>query len=235
MIKVRLSGTRDSLFLTLVWTGCPLGKWGRDCEMDCKCQNGATCDPFDGNCMCTRGWTGVYCDQKCLPNRYGQDCAEECRCRNGGSCHHISGECHCASGYTGPLWVPNFVDYHCRWHLSENLVYITARKYLSAFIYTFFKKVFPEEFCFKNNNSETKMYLTRLVSIIDDRYCVVQMRRFVSDGQAWPGMQIGVSLSERWILQSHDWRMLLHVWLDGMRNFTRSNTKRIPRILHLQM
>lgn len=86
-----------------VWTECPLGKWGRDCEIDCKCQNGATCDPFDGKCMCTRGWTGVYCDQKCLSNRYGQDCAEECRCRNGGRCHHISGECHCASGYTGPL------------------------------------------------------------------------------------------------------------------------------------
>ncbi|KAL0115633.1 hypothetical protein PUN28_010860 [Cardiocondyla obscurior] len=82
---------------------CPLGKWGRDCEMDCKCQNGATCDPFDGKCMCTRGWTNVYCDQKCLPDRYGQDCAEKCRCRNGGSCHHISGECHCAPGYTGPL------------------------------------------------------------------------------------------------------------------------------------
>lgn len=97
--------TRRFIFNFAVRTECPLGKWGRDCEMDCKCQNGAACDPFDGKCMCTRGWTGLYCDQKCLPNRYGQDCAEECRCRNGGRCHHISGECHCASGYTGPLWV----------------------------------------------------------------------------------------------------------------------------------
>lgn len=97
--------TRRSIFNALLWTGCPLGKWGRNCEMDCECQNGATCDPFNGDCMCTRGWIGTYCDQKCSPDRYGQDCAEICRCKNGGSCHHISGECHCASGYTGPLWV----------------------------------------------------------------------------------------------------------------------------------
>ena len=73
--------------------------------MDCMCQNGATCDPFDGKCLCNRGWTGKYCSQECPPDRYGQDCGEECRCRNGGSCHHISGECHCAPGYTGPLLV----------------------------------------------------------------------------------------------------------------------------------
>lgn len=86
-------------------TECPSGKWGKSCEMDCMCQNGATCDPFDGKCLCNRGWTGKYCSQECPPDRYGQDCGEECRCRNGGSCHHISGECHCAPGYTGPLLV----------------------------------------------------------------------------------------------------------------------------------
>lgn len=71
--------------------------------------NGAICDPFNGKCKCTKGWTGDNCDQKCPPDHYGQDCGEECRCRNGGSCHHISGECHCAPGYTGPLLVFLFI------------------------------------------------------------------------------------------------------------------------------
>lgn len=84
-------------------TECSAGKWGKSCETDCMCQNGASCDPFDGKCICTRGYTGKYCDKTCPPDHYGQDCGEECRCRHGGSCHHISGECHCAPGYTGPL------------------------------------------------------------------------------------------------------------------------------------
>ncbi|XP_024880441.1 protein draper-like, partial [Temnothorax curvispinosus] len=93
------SGYRGSL----CDTKCPSGKWGRDCKMDCKCQNGATCDPFDGKCKCTRGWIGLYCDRKCSSNRYGQDCAEECRCQNGGSsgCDHITGECQCKPGFYG--------------------------------------------------------------------------------------------------------------------------------------
>ena len=82
---------------------CPFGKWGKDCQKSCMCQNGASCDPFDGKCICTRGWKGALCDETCSPDRYGQNCGEVCRCQNGGSCHHISGECHCAAGYTGPL------------------------------------------------------------------------------------------------------------------------------------
>lgn len=65
--------------------------------------------------------------------------------------------------------------------------------------------------------------------MINDRYCVAQMRRFVSDGQTWWGMQVGMSLSEWWILQSHDWRMLLHIRLDGMRDFTRLWIRSVSR------
>lgn len=65
------------------------------------CQNNATCDPFNGNCKCLRGWTGIYCENPC-EGSFGQDCAEKCRCVNG-ICDHVSGECYCYTGWAGPL------------------------------------------------------------------------------------------------------------------------------------
>ena len=82
---------------------CPFGKYGKECKKSCRCANGASCDPYDGKCTCTRGWTGEFCNEMCPPNKYGLNCDEDCRCLNGGSCHHVSGECHCTPGFTGPL------------------------------------------------------------------------------------------------------------------------------------
>nr|CAD7433347.1 unnamed protein product [Timema monikensis] len=73
---LHLTGTHDP-------TTCPDGRWGRDCQNKCECVNGASCDPFSGECRCTRGWRGKECSEECPPTHYGQDCGEECRCMNG--------------------------------------------------------------------------------------------------------------------------------------------------------
>lgn len=81
---------------------CPKGLWGRECQNKCECQNNSTCDPFNGECKCSRGWIGKHCEQKCDGGHFGQNCVEKCRCENG-DCDHVSGECKCHSGYMGPL------------------------------------------------------------------------------------------------------------------------------------
>lgn len=35
---------------------CPAGKHGNECKSECRCQNGGTCSPTDGECFCTPGW-----------------------------------------------------------------------------------------------------------------------------------------------------------------------------------
>lgn len=83
--------------------GCSEGFWGRNCSHKCNCEHDSICDQFNGQCKCTKGYTGERCELECPSDRYGLNCAEPCRCNNGGKCHHISGECTCAPGFTGPL------------------------------------------------------------------------------------------------------------------------------------
>lgn len=58
------------LFFFLSWQiffifiACPTGFWGPDCFHSCNCHNGAMCSPYDGECRCTHGWTGLYCTQR---------------------------------------------------------------------------------------------------------------------------------------------------------------------------
>lgn len=85
------------------YLGCKEGFWGRNCSHKCNCQHDSICDQFNGQCKCTKGYTGDRCELECPSDRYGLNCAEPCRCNNGGKCHHISGECTCAAGFTGPL------------------------------------------------------------------------------------------------------------------------------------
>jgi len=40
---------------------CPTGKFGEFCTENCQCENGSPCDPYDGQCKCLAGWTGVDC------------------------------------------------------------------------------------------------------------------------------------------------------------------------------
>ena len=44
-------------------TGCPLGFYGKDCALICRCQNGADCDHISGQCTCRTGFMGKQCEQ----------------------------------------------------------------------------------------------------------------------------------------------------------------------------
>jgi len=73
--------------------GCPGGRWGEDCIMNCFCKNGGQCHAVDGTCYCTKGFYGPLCENKCKRGTYGENCLKSCSCSAGFSCHHISGEC----------------------------------------------------------------------------------------------------------------------------------------------
>lgn len=41
---------------------CPAGLYGKNCQHSCLCQNGGSCDPILGQCVCPEGWTGLACE-----------------------------------------------------------------------------------------------------------------------------------------------------------------------------
>lgn len=82
---------------------CPSGKFGEFCTEKCQCENGSPCDPYDGQCKCLAGWTGVDCSEKCSPHNFGVNCVEECPCKNGAICDPVTGKCDCPPGFRGPL------------------------------------------------------------------------------------------------------------------------------------
>ena len=41
---------------------CPAGVWGKGCLEVCLCENDAECDYISGECSCTLGWMGTYCN-----------------------------------------------------------------------------------------------------------------------------------------------------------------------------
>ncbi|XP_078575417.1 uncharacterized protein LOC144861401 [Branchiostoma floridae x Branchiostoma japonicum] len=43
-------------------TGCPVGRYGLECDKNCVCKNGARCHGFNGACECRPGWRGRACD-----------------------------------------------------------------------------------------------------------------------------------------------------------------------------
>lgn len=53
----------STLCLLLLYTDCPEGTFGTNCESVCKCDVNATCDPVDGCSTCLAvGFTGGGCD-----------------------------------------------------------------------------------------------------------------------------------------------------------------------------
>ena len=54
---------------TVYWLGvsvglaCPPNRYGFQCLLQCRCENGALCDPMDGSCKCKEGFRGTVCDQ----------------------------------------------------------------------------------------------------------------------------------------------------------------------------
>ena len=43
---------------------CPDGRYGADCSLSCQCRNGSPCDHITGQCVCTAGFTGTFCQQR---------------------------------------------------------------------------------------------------------------------------------------------------------------------------
>lgn len=59
-----------------------------------------SCHPLSGECTCSAGWTGLYCNETCPPGFYGEGCMLTCSCSNGADCHPVTGACVCAPGFT---------------------------------------------------------------------------------------------------------------------------------------
>ncbi|GIX82446.1 hypothetical protein CEXT_812931 [Caerostris extrusa] len=38
---------------------------GANCTKECKCENGAKCNPFNGSCICPKGWLRDWCHIPC--------------------------------------------------------------------------------------------------------------------------------------------------------------------------
>lgn len=49
-------------FLMCFLTECPPGRYGVNCQLDCRCQNNGTCDRVTGGCQCTGGFYGHSCE-----------------------------------------------------------------------------------------------------------------------------------------------------------------------------
>jgi len=93
----------ESISIICSCVACPTGKFGEFCTENCQCENGSPCDPYDGQCKCLAGWTGVDCSEKCSPHNFGINCIEECPCKNGAICDPVTGKCDCPPGFRGPL------------------------------------------------------------------------------------------------------------------------------------
>lgn len=87
------------------FAACDDNHWGSDCRQQCKCENGALCDPVKGACQCPAGYIGRHCEDSCPAGTFGKGCLQRCKCGAGGSCDQATGECLCRDGFTGTLWV----------------------------------------------------------------------------------------------------------------------------------
>ena len=45
-------------------TVCPEETFGDNCQQECQCQNGASCNHVDGTCICSAGYTGTTCSER---------------------------------------------------------------------------------------------------------------------------------------------------------------------------
>ena len=68
-----------------------------------SCQNGGSCHPVTGRCVCPPGVQGDNCEDGCPPGYFGEACDKFClqQCATG-YCNRIFGICECRAGWFGP-------------------------------------------------------------------------------------------------------------------------------------
>lgn len=98
-----ISCTINKYELSSYFPACDDKHWGSSCSQQCKCENGALCDPVKGACQCPPGFIGRYCEEACPAGTFGKGCLQKCKCGTGGSCDKATGECVCRDGFTGTL------------------------------------------------------------------------------------------------------------------------------------
>ncbi|XP_053576998.1 stabilin-1 [Bombina bombina] len=79
---------------------CEPGKYGNDCQSECKCKNGTCNDGIlgDGTCQCEKGWSGHTCDRDIKNDLCNDTCDIYANCivdaKN-------STTCTCIAGFSG--------------------------------------------------------------------------------------------------------------------------------------
>lgn len=70
----------------------------------------SSCHPLSGECSCSPGWTGLYCNESCPSGYYGDSCRSTCACAQGTECHSVTGSCVCPAGLmvSDTLWLQCF-------------------------------------------------------------------------------------------------------------------------------
>ena len=100
----------DIVFAGNLIIACNQGQWGTNCSNACNCSNNSPCDIDDGQCICSSGFIGEFCENICPPGMFGLNCENTCDCLNC-DCDHISGNYTCHAGYRGERYMlsRNFV------------------------------------------------------------------------------------------------------------------------------
>ncbi|BFZ21558.1 hypothetical protein BsWGS_24597 [Bradybaena similaris] len=92
---------------------CQPGRFGRECENNCTCDDGSTCFVSTGQCTrgCAPGFVGPSCEQMCPVTTYSYGCGFPCSrgcqtpaTKDSRPCHPETGTCllGCSSGFTDP-------------------------------------------------------------------------------------------------------------------------------------
>ena len=107
---------------SFIYTECPDGFFGKDCDSMCTCRTDIECDKITGNCTCQSGYTGVSCHEICPNGLYGENCSTHCECYPEGTvrCDHINGTCSCSDMWSGIL-----CDIRCKmscWSMCNTII-----------------------------------------------------------------------------------------------------------------